>query len=80
MTGEAPDWDPHNSDWLQQEASMTDLRGQVKGFDYDVVARGQRLINSVSCSHLQINPTDCKDFADALERSVRVCWAKTSRG
>ena len=80
MTGEAPDWDPHNSDWSQQEASMTDLRGQIQGFDYDVVARGQRLINSVSCSHLQVNPTDCKDFADALQRSVRVCRAKTSRG
>ena len=37
-------------------------------------------INSVSCSHLQVNPTDCKDFADALQRSVRVCRAKTSRG
>ena len=75
-----PSWDPHNSDWLQQEASMTDLRGQVQNFDYDVAAKGQRLINSVSCSHLQVNPTDCKEFADALERSVRVCWAKTSMG
>jgi hypothetical protein len=80
MTGEAPDWDPHNSDWSQQETSMTDLRGQVQNFDYVVAARGQRLINSVSCSHLQVNPTDCKEFADALERSVRVCRAKTSRG
>jgi hypothetical protein len=80
MTGEAPDWDPHNSDWSQQEASMTDLRGNIQGFDYDVVARGRRLINSVSCSYLQVNPTDCEDFADALGRNVRVCRAKTSRG
>ena len=80
MTGEAPDWDPHNSDWLQPEASMTDLRGKIQGFDYNAVERGQSLIKSVSCSHLQVNLTDCKDFADALERSVRVCQAKTSRG
>ena len=80
MTGEAPDWDPHNSDWSQQEASMTDLRGHIQGFDYDVVARGQRLINSVSCSYLQVDPTGCEEFADALERNVNVCQAKTSRG
>ncbi len=80
MTREAPDWDPHNFDWSKREASMTDLRGQIQGFDYNVVARGQRLINSVSCSHLQVNPTDCKEFADDLERRFRVCRAKTSRG
>ena len=40
MTGEAPDWEPHNSDWLHQEESMTDLRGQVQNFDYDVAVRG----------------------------------------
>ncbi len=59
---------------------MTDLRGDIQGFDYDVVARGQRLINSVSCSYLKVNPTSCKDFADAFGQNVRVCWAKTSRG
>ena len=59
---------------------MADLRGKNQGFDYDVVARGRRLIDSVSCSHLQVNPTDCEDFADALEQSLRVCRAKTSRG
>ena len=49
MTQEAPDWDPHNSDWSQQKASMTDLRGHLQGFNYDVIARGQQLINSESC-------------------------------
>ena len=47
MTGESPEWDPHTLDWSQQEASMTDLRGHIQGFDDDVIARGRRLINSV---------------------------------
>jgi len=44
MAVESPEWDPpHTLDWLQQEASMTNLRGHIQGFDDDVVARGQRL-------------------------------------
>ena len=43
MTGESPEWDPHTLDWSQQEASMTDLRGHIQGFDDDVIARRQRL-------------------------------------
>jgi hypothetical protein len=66
MTGESPEWDPHTLDWSQQEASMTDLRGHIQDFDDDVIARGQRLINSVSCSYLRINPTDSDNFAAAL--------------
>lgn len=79
MTAEAPEWDPQTSDWAKQEASMTDFRGHIHGLD-DVVARGRSLINSVSVSHLQINPIDDDHFADALQRQVRVCRAKTSRG
>ena len=30
MTGESLEWDTYNSDWLQQEASMTDLRGHIQ--------------------------------------------------
>jgi hypothetical protein len=59
---------------------MTDLRGHKQGFDDDVIARERRLINSVSCSYLHVNPTDSDNFAAALGRNVRVCWAKTSRG
>ena len=59
---------------------MTDLRGHIQGFDNDVIARGQRLINSVSCSYLHVNPTDSENFAADLGRNVRVCRAKTSRG
>ena len=70
MTAEAPEWDPKTSDWSKQEASMTDFRGHIYGLD-DVVARGRSLINSVSVSHLQINPTDDDHFADALQRQVR---------
>ena len=80
MTAESPEWDPYNSDWSQQEASMTDLRGHIHGFDDDVIARGRRLINSVSCSYMQVNPTDSENFAAALGRNVKVCRAKTSRG
>jgi hypothetical protein len=43
MTGESPEWDPHTLVWSQQEASMTDLRGHIQGFDDDFIARGQRL-------------------------------------
>ena len=80
MTGESPEWDPHTSDWSQQEASMTNLRGHIQGCDDDVIARGQRLINFVSCSYLHVNPTDSDTFAAALGRNVRVCRANTSRG
>ncbi len=43
MTGESPEWDPHTSVWLQQKASMTNLRGHIQGFDDDVIVRGRRL-------------------------------------
>ena len=79
MTAQAPEWDPQTSDWAKQEASMTDFRGHIHELD-DVVARGRSLINSVSVSHLQLDPTDDEHFADSLQRQVRVCRAKTSRG
>ena len=79
MTGKSPEWDPHNLDWSQQEASMTNLRGHIQGFDNDVIARGRRLTNSVSCSYLHVNPTDSENFAAALRRNVRVCRSKNSR-
>jgi hypothetical protein len=79
MTSDGPEWDPQTSDWSKQEASMTDFRGHIHEYN-DVLARGRSLINSVSCSHLQLNPTDDEHFADALQRNVRVCRAKTSRG
>ena len=46
----------------------------------DVIAKGRRLISSVSCSHLLVDPTNNKILADALERNVIVCQVKTSRG
>jgi hypothetical protein len=80
MTGESPDWEPHDPDLAQQEAAMSDLRGHVHDVSSDVIARGQRLISSVSCSHLSVDPTNDKILADALERNVMVCRVKTSRG
>ena len=58
---------------------MTDFRGHIHDYE-DVVARGRSLINSVSCSHLHLNRNDDENFAEALQRNVKVCRAKTSRG
>ena len=80
MTGESPDWDPQDLDLAQQEAAMSDLRGHVYDVNSDVIARGRRLISSVSCSHLSVDPTNDEILADELERNVMVCRVKTSRG
>ena len=80
MTGESPDWDPQDSDLAQQEAAMLDLRGQVQSVSSDFIARGRRLISSVSSSHLTVNPTSNEMLADALERNVMVFRVKTLRG
>ena len=80
MTSESPDWDPQGSDLAEQEASMSDLRGHVNDVGSDIIARGRRLISSVSCSHLSVDPTNDEILADELERNVMVCRVKTSRG
>ena len=80
MKGESLEWDPHNLDWSQQEASMTNLREHIQGFYEDIIARGRMLINSVSCNYLHVNPTDSGNVAAALGRNVRVCQTKTSIG
>ena len=59
---------------------MSDLRGHVHDVSSDVIARGRRLISSVSCSHLLVDPTNKKILEDALEQNVMVCRVKTSRG
>jgi len=80
MTAESPDWDPQDSSLAQQEAAMSDLRGHVHNVSSDFIARGRRLISSVSSSYLTVDPTSDDTLAEALERSVMVCRVKTSRG
>ncbi len=81
MTGESPDWEPYKSGWAEQEAAMTDFRGHIQGQESDdVVTRGRRIINSVSCNYMSVDITDDQDFAQELERHVRVCRVKTSKG
>jgi hypothetical protein len=79
MTAESPDWDPQDSSLAQQEAAMSDLRGHVHDVNSDAIARGRRLISSMSCSHLSVDPTNDETLADELERNVMVCRVKTSR-
>ena len=80
MTGESLDWEPHDPDLAQQKSADLDLRGHVHDVSSDVIARGRRLICSVSCSHLSVDPSSNNILEDALERNVMVCQVKTSRG
>ncbi len=80
MTGESPEWEPQDLDLAEQEDSLTDFRGLTQKSSNDIVARGRRLINSVSCSHLSVDPSNDEILADVLERKVNVCRVKTSRG
>ena len=58
MTGESLDWEPHDPYLAQKEAVMSDLRGHVHDVNIDVIARGQRLISSMSCSNVSVDPTN----------------------
>ena len=81
MTGETPDWEPYKKDWAQQEVAMTNCRGHIQSQDCnDIVKRGQRIVNSVSCNYQSVNITDNQGFVQELERHVQVCRVKTSGG
>ena len=74
------DWEPSEASFAEQEDAMTDFRGQV--INYETVARGRRIINSIStsCKFHDVDFTDCDNFFDALNDKFNVARVEVSKG
>ena len=73
MTAEGPEWEPCSSDFAEQEAAMTDFRGQI--VDRETIARGRRIISAVSHTCIDVEAIDFTDddnFGQALQSKVTV--------
>ena len=85
MTSELPDWEPSEADFAEQEAGMTDFRGQV--LDRETIERGRSVISSVSTGSdingndiISIDFTADNNFGNALADTIKVSRVGVSKG
>ena len=85
MTSELPDWEPSEADFAEQEAGMTDFRGQV--LDRETIERGRSVISSVSTGSdingndiISLDFTADNNFGNALADTIKVSRVGVSKG